>query len=65
MGGLKRAANRVQRGIKESQHQRNAPMNMTAGCMLPAILNSMRTSFSDSPCHRDVSDDAEILKNVA
>jgi len=42
-----------------------APMNMMAGCMLFAILKSMRTSFSDSPCHREVSDAAEMLKKVA
>ena len=40
-------------------------MNMIAGCMLLAILKSMRTSFSDSPCHREVSDEAEMLKKVA
>ena len=43
----------------------SAPMNMMAGCMLLAILNSIRTSFSDSPCHLEVSDDAEMLKKVA
>ena len=54
-----------QQGSRVGEHELDAPMNIIAGCMLPAILNSMRTSFSDSPCHRDVSDDAEMLKNVA
>lgn len=30
-----------------------------------ATLNNMRTSFSPSPCHLLVSDDAEMLKKVA
>ena len=42
-----------------------APTKMMAGCMPAAIRNSTRTSFSESPCQRDVSDAAEMLKKVA
>ena len=31
----------------------------------PATANIVRTSFSDSPIHFDMSDDAEMEKNVA
>lgn len=43
----------------------NLPIKMMEGCICSAMRKSMRTSFSASPCHLLVSDDAEMAKNVA
>ena len=40
-------------------------MNTTDGCLYDATANNVRTVFSPSPIHLDVSDDALMLKNVA
>lgn len=40
-------------------------MKTTEGCKTRAIAKRARTSFSPSPTHFDVMEDAAILKNVA
>ena len=40
-------------------------MKMTDGCSAPATAKSVRTIFSPSPIHLDVSDDALIEKKDA
>ena len=42
-----------------------SPMKMIEGWFSAATLNSMRTNFSASPCHFEVSVAAEMLKKVA
>jgi len=39
-------------------------MKMTAGCLARATPKSARTSFSPSPIHLDMSDEAEMLRKV-
>jgi hypothetical protein len=40
-------------------------MKMMAGCRAAAALKRARTSFSASPCHREVREAALMLKKVA
>ncbi len=40
-------------------------MKMMAGLCSAATLKRVRTSFSPSPIHLEVKEDAEMLKNVA
>lgn len=41
------------------------PMKTMEGCISVATAKRVRTSFSPSPCHLDVSEEADMLKKVA
>ena len=47
------------------RRESTSSINTTEGCLYAATANNVRTVFSPSPIHLDVSDDALMLKNVA
>ena len=47
------------------RRESTSSIKITAGCRERATAKRARTSFSLSPCHLEVNDDEETLKNVA